>query len=72
MDTDGISQAMLQYRNIPIPELGLSTAQMLLDRQLCDHVPTNPSSFRPQIQANSSRDQGESIRSEESDIVLPI
>ena len=35
-------RAILQHRNTPIPELGLSPAQLLLHRQLKDSIPSNP------------------------------
>ena len=34
--------AILQYRNTPIPELGLSPAQILFHRQLRDSIPAKP------------------------------
>ena len=46
LDNDGAARAILQYRNTPIPELGLSPAQMLLHRQLRDSIPTNPEHYR--------------------------
>ena len=47
LDNDGASRAFLQYRNTPIAETGLSPAQMLLHRQLRDHVPSHPKLYRP-------------------------
>lgn len=47
LDNNKAAQAILQYRNTPIPEIGLSPAQILLHRQLRDGVPTNPKLLRP-------------------------
>ena len=38
---------ILQYRNTPIPDIGLSPVQILLHRQLRDNVPTHPKLLRP-------------------------
>lgn len=46
LDNDLFTKAVLQYRNTPIPELGLSPAQILLHRQLRDSVPSNPRLYR--------------------------
>ena len=46
LDNDGAARAILQYRNTPIPEVGLSPAQMLLHRQLRDCIPTHPGHYR--------------------------
>ena len=37
---------MLQYRNTPIPELGLSPAQILFHRQLRDSIPVRPKLYK--------------------------
>ena len=39
-------KAVLQYRNTPIPELGLSPAQILFHRQLRDSIPVSPKLYR--------------------------
>ena len=46
LDTDNAARAILQYRNTPLPDLGLSPAQLLLHRQLRDSIPTNPKHYR--------------------------
>ena len=46
LDNDNAARAILQYRNTPIPEVGLSPAQMLLHRQLRDSIPTHPKHYR--------------------------
>ena len=46
LDNNNAARAILQYRNTPIPEVGLSPAQMLLHRQLRDSIPTNPKHYR--------------------------
>ena len=46
LNTDKAVRAILQYRNTPLPELGLSPAQLLLHRQLRDSVPSHPKHYR--------------------------
>ena len=46
LDNDSAARAILQYRNTPIPEVGLSPAQMLLHRQLRDGIPVHPGHYR--------------------------
>ena len=41
------SQALLQYRNTPIQQLGLSPAQILFHRNLKDGLPVDPQRLRP-------------------------
>ena len=40
------ARAILQYRNTPLPEIGLSPAQILFHRQLRDQLPTNPQHYK--------------------------
>ena len=47
LDNDRVVQAIMQHRNTPIPELGLSPAQLLLHRQLRDHIPSSPKHYLP-------------------------
>ena len=47
LDNDKVTLALLQYRNTPIRDIGLSPAQILLHRQLRDGVPTNPMYYQP-------------------------
>ena len=47
LDNDESSRAFLQYRNTPMKDTGLSPAQMLLHRQLRDHVPSSPELYKP-------------------------
>ena len=42
LDTAKVTKALLQYRNTPIPGLGMSPAYMLFGRQLRDALPTHP------------------------------
>ena len=46
LDNDRAAMAILQHRNTPIPEIGLSPAQLLLHRQLRDAIPSSPSLYR--------------------------
>ena len=47
LNTDKAARAILQYRNSPLPDIGLSPAQILLHRQLRDSVPAHPSHYQP-------------------------
>ena len=47
LDNDRAAKAIMQHRNTPIPEVGLSPAQVLLHRQLRDHIPANPKHYEP-------------------------
>ena len=47
LNCHSLSQALLQYRNIPIQQLGLSPAQILFHRSLKDGMPVDPSKLRP-------------------------
>ena len=47
LDNDKVAKALLQYRNTPLPEIGLSPAQLLLHRQLRDSIPANPKLYLP-------------------------
>ena len=47
LNSDKAARAILQHRNTPIPELGLSPAQLLLHRQLRDSVPARPKHYKP-------------------------
>ena len=42
LDTAKVTKALLQYRNTPIPGLGMSPAYMLFGRQLRDALPSQP------------------------------
>ena len=46
LDTINFMRAIMQYRNTPIKELGLSPAQLLFHRQLRDAIPTHPKLLR--------------------------
>ena len=45
LDNDRSVRAILQHRNTPLKDLGMSPAQLLLHRELRDHVPANPSHY---------------------------
>ena len=40
LDNDKAGRAILQHRNTPLKDLGLSPAQLLLHRKIRDHIPT--------------------------------
>ena len=51
LDTAKLVKGLLQLRNMPDPDTGLSPAEMLLGRQMRDFIPAKP---KPYI--NSSKD----------------
>ena len=42
LDSDRAARALLQHRNTPLADLGMSPAQLLLHRSIRDHIPVNP------------------------------
>jgi len=46
LNNDKAARATLQHRNTPIPELGISPAQLLFHRQLRDSLPANPKHYQ--------------------------
>ena len=46
LNNDKAAHAIMQYRNTPLPHINLSPAQLLLHRQLRDHLPTNPKLYQ--------------------------
>ena len=47
LDNDRAARAILQYRNTPIQNIGLSPAQLLLHHQLRDFIPSQPILYKP-------------------------
>ena len=47
LDNDRAARAVLQYRNTPIQNIGLSPTQLLLHRRLRDFVPSHPKLYKP-------------------------
>lgn len=47
LDKDKFAIAVLQYRNTPDPETGLSPAQMLFGHPIRDFIPILPNKYRP-------------------------
>ena len=45
LDSDKMARALLQHRNTPLADLGMSPAQLLLHRSIRDHIPTNPAHY---------------------------
>ena len=57
LDTIAIIKGMLQLRNTPDPDTGLSPAQMLLGRQLRDFIPGKPTAeIHPKFSSNDFSD----------------
>ena len=47
VDNDKAAKALLQYRNTPIKDIGLSPAQILFHRCLRDSIPVDPQHLKP-------------------------
>ena len=47
LDNDKFARALLNYRNTPLKDIGRSPAQIVTGRQLRDHLPVNPSNYKP-------------------------
>ena len=47
LDTDKVMRAVIMYRNTPIPELRMSPAQIIFERNLWDFVPVLYYPYRP-------------------------
>jgi hypothetical protein len=46
LDNDRTARAILQHRNTPMADIGMSPAQLLLHREIRDHIPVNPKHYR--------------------------
>ena len=59
LDNDKFSRALLNYCNTPLRDIKRSPAQIVTGRQLRDHLPSNPASFRPSKEWLITKEQRE-------------
>ena len=59
LDNDKFARAILNYRNTPLRDINRSPAQIVTGRQLRDHMPSNPASFRPSKEWLVTKEQRE-------------
>ena len=59
LNTDRLARALLLHRNCPDPLTGLSPAQVLLGRQLRDHLPNHPTRYQPRAEWRLEADMRE-------------
>ena len=59
LDNNKFSRALLNYRNKPLRDIGRSPAQIVTGRQLRDHLPSNPNSYRPSKEWLVTKEQRE-------------
>ena len=59
LDNDRFARALLNYRNTPLRDIGRSPAQIVTGRQPRDHLPANPSSYRPSREWLVTKEQRE-------------
>ena len=45
LDSDKAARAILQHRNTPLADIGMSPAELLLHRAVRDHIPVNPTHY---------------------------
>lgn len=47
LDNDKFARALLNYRNTPLKDIGLSPAQIIFARNIKDHMPIYPGNYKP-------------------------
>ena len=47
LNSDKFARALLNYRNTPLKDIGLSPAQIIFARNIRDHIPHDPRQYKP-------------------------
>lgn len=70
LDNDKVLTALLEYRNTPLPDIDLSPAQILFQRQLRDGVPTHRNQYRLHKQWILAADERERLYAKKNQAVI--
>ena len=70
LDNDKAARAILQYRNTPLNDIHLSPAQILLHRQLRDHLPIHPEHYHLRPEWLASAQQRELLLAQRNHVIM--
>ena len=70
LNNDAAARAILTYRNTPLPDIGLSQAQVLFHRQLRDNTPAAPEHYRLHKEWTLSSKEREDVFAKRQQIIL--
>ena len=72
VDYDQVAKALLQYKNTPLTYIKLSPAQLLLHRNLHDHIPRNEKHYHLHQELQSTATEYETALSEKQRYFKPV
>ena len=61
LDTDKFARALLNYRNTPLKDIGLSPAQIIFSRPIRDHLPIAPGNYKPRAEWILTQEKREEV-----------